>query len=63
MSYLLKRMSVLSILVVIFTLQAVWRVKNHQISIKVAQKWFHKKNERFCPLYKNCLKMYEIWAN
>ena len=23
---------------------AVWPDKNHQMSIKVAQKWFHKKN-------------------
>ena len=26
--------------------QPVWPEKNHQISIKVAQKWFHKKNEK-----------------
>ena len=37
--------------------------KNCQMSIKVAQKWFHKENNRFWHLYKNCLKMREIWAN
>ena len=37
--------------------------KNRQISIKVAQKWFHKKNYIFLHLYKNCLRMWEIWAN
>ena len=34
----------------------VWPEKSHQMSIKVAQKWFHSKNERFWQLYKNCLK-------
>ena len=37
--------------------------KNRQRSIKVAQKWFHQKNDRFWLLYKNCLRMWEIWAN
>ena len=35
---------------------AVWPVKSRQMSIKVAQKWFHYKNERFWHIYKNCLK-------
>ena len=34
---------------------AVWPDKNRQMSIKVAQKWFHKKNEWLRHLYKNCL--------
>ena len=34
----------------------VWPVKSCQMSIKVAQKLFHWKNERFWFLYKNCLK-------
>ena len=33
------------------------------MSIKVAQKWFHYLNERFRQLYKNCPKMWVIWAN
>ena len=37
--------------------------KNRQMSIKVAQKWFHWKNDRFWHLYKNWLRMWEIWAN
>ena len=37
--------------------------KNRKMSIKVAQKWFHKKNDRFRYFYKNCLRMLEIWAN
>ena len=41
----------------------VWPDKNRQMSIKVAQKWFHKKNEWFWHLYKNCLRMWKIWAN
>ena len=31
--------------------------KNRQMSIKVASKWFHYKNDRFEQLYKNCLRM------
>ena len=31
--------------------------------IKVAQKWFRWKTDRFWQLYKNCLRMWEIWAN
>ena len=34
----------------------VWPVKSCQMSIKIIQKWFHFKNERFWHLYKNCLK-------
>ena len=37
--------------------------KNCQMSIKSFQKWFHYKNYRFRQLYKNCLRMWEIWAN
>ena len=37
--------------------------KNRQMSIKVAQKWFHQKNKLFWHLNKNCLRMWEIWAN
>ena len=36
--------------------------KNRQMSIKVAQKWFHEKYDSFWHLYKNCLRMWEIWA-
>ena len=45
---------------------APWAVrpeKNRQMSIKVAQKWFHLKKFRLWQLYKNCLKIWEIWAN
>ena len=42
---------------------SVWPDKNCQMSIKVAQIWFHKKNEWFWYLYKNYLRMWEIWAN
>ena len=35
----------------------VWPEKNCRMSIKVAQ------NDRFWNLYKNCLRMWEIWAN
>ena len=35
----------------------VWPLKSSQIPIKVAQKRFHLKNERFWHLYKNCLKL------
>ena len=35
--------------------------KNRQMSIKVAQKSLE--NYRFWHLYKNCLSMWEIWAN
>ena len=37
--------------------------KNCQMSVKVAQKWFHLKNEIFWHLYKNCLRIWEIWTN
>ena len=37
--------------------------KNHQMSIKVCQKWFHYKNDISWQLYKNWLRMSEIWAN
>ena len=40
----------------------VWPEKNRQMSIIVAQKWFHKKNDRFWLLFKNCQRMWEIWA-
>ena len=33
------------------------------MSIKVALKWFHQKNDRFWHLYKNCQRMWEIWTN
>ena len=36
---------------------AVWPVKNCQMSIKVPQKWFHKKNDRFWHLFENCRRM------
>ena len=36
--------------------------KNRQMSIKVAQKQFHSKNDRFWHLNKNCITMWEIWA-
>ena len=41
----------------------VWPDKYRQMSIKDAQKWFQLKNDRFWHLFKNCLKMWEIWAN
>ena len=41
----------------------VWAEKNHQMSITLAQKWFHHKNDRFRLLYKISLRMWEIWAN
>ena len=47
----------------LFTWQPVWPDKNRQMSIKVAQKWYHKKNEWFWHLCKNCLRMWKIWAN
>ena len=31
-------------------------------SPNVAQKWFHEKYDSFWHLYKNCLRMWEIWA-
>ena len=42
------------------TSSSVWPVKSHQMSIKVAQKWFHYKKDRFWHLYKNCLTMWMI---
>ena len=42
---------------------AVWPEKNCQMSIKVAQKWFHKKIDWFSHLYKIYLRMREIGAN
>ena len=44
-------------------IRTVWPEKNRQMSIKVAQKWFHYKNDRFWHLSKNCVTMQEIWAN
>ena len=46
-----------------FYLGSVWPENNCQMSIKVAQKWFHLKNDRFWHLCKNCLRMWEIWVN
>ena len=43
-------------------LAAVWPVKSRPMSIKVAQKWFLYKNERFWHLYKICIKIWAIWA-
>ena len=40
-----------------------WPAKSHQMYLKVAQKRFHYKNDRFVHLYKNCLRMWEIWIN
>ena len=37
--------------------------KNCQMSIKIAQKWFYNKNDRFWHFYKNSLGMWEIWTN
>ena len=44
-------------------LEPVWPVKSRQMSIKVAQKEVHKKNERFWHLYKNYLKMWASFEN
>ena len=33
------------------------------VYIKVVQKWFHNKNDRFWHLYRSWLRMWEIWAN
>ena len=41
----------------------VWPVKRRQMSIKVAQKRFHKQNERFWQLYKDCLKCGQLGQN
>ena len=43
-------------------LEAVWPDKIRQMSIKVAQRWIHWKNEWFWHLYKNCLTMWVIWV-
>ena len=43
--------------------QTAWQVKNHQMSIKVAQKWFPKPIERFWQLYKNCLNWEQFGQN
>ena len=40
-----------------------WPVKSRQMSTKVAQKWFHLKNERFGLFYKNCLKCWQFGQN
>ena len=37
--------------------------ENRQMSIKVAQKLVHYKNDRVWHLYENCLRMWEIWEN
>ena len=42
---------------------SVWPEKNRQMSLKVAQKWFHYKKDRLWHLCKNCFWMLEIWAN
>ena len=42
---------------VVRLLQPVWPDKSRQISVKVAQKWFHYKKGRFWHHYKNCLRM------
>ena len=47
----------------LFYPSTVWPDKILQMSIKVAQKWFHYKNYRFWHLYKNWLRMGEIWEN
>ena len=39
---------------------SVWPEKNRQISIKVVQKWFHYKNNRFWHLYKNCRRTWDF---
>ena len=36
--------------------RTVWPIKSRQMSIKVAQKWLHWKNERFWHLFINCQK-------
>ena len=41
----------------------VWPEKNCQMSIKVAQKWFHLINDRFWDFFKNCVRMSNIWPN
>ena len=46
----------------LWLMQSVWPEKNRQISIKVAQKFFHYKNECFWLIYKNCLTMRAIWG-
>ena len=38
-------------------------VKSCQMSIKVAQKLFNEKNERFQHLYKNGIKCGQFWLN
>ena len=48
---------------ILYSSLPVWPEKNRQMPIKVAQKWFHEKNDRFWHLYQNCLRMWEIWAN
>ena len=47
----------------VLSCHAVWPEKNRQMSIKVAQNWFHGKYDWFWNLYKNCLRMWKIWAN
>ena len=42
---------------------SVWPIKSRQMSIKVAQKWFHSKNESFWHFYKNCLKCGQFGQN
>ena len=43
-------------------LWTVWLDNNRQMSIKVAQKWLHYKNEWFWHIYKNCLEMWAFWV-
>ena len=42
---------------------SVWPEKNCRMSIKVAQNWFHQKNDRFWHFYKKFLRIWEIWTN
>ena len=51
------------ITVTIHYMRSVWPVKSRQMSIKVAQKWFHYKNEWFRHLDKNCLKCEQFRQN
>ena len=44
-------------------LRETWSEKSHQMSKKVSPKWFDKKNDRFWHLFKNYLRLWDIWAN
>ena len=41
---------------------AVWPVKSHQMSVKVAQNVFTRKMKDF-DTFRNCLRMWDIWVN